>query len=166
MALPLQTPLQMPLRFTMTVKILQVSSKYWKQCSGTHPIDVYHPGLPRFSLFLQHLEQISSRLYKEEVRQLTTSCRFQASSRVFSLIALSSSSFHFCSSSSFTFRSCHFFLLHLWAAANLAWASSSICFCSAATSHCICSRSSSRSESTRITSGFRMMGTTVPVLIF
>src|SRR5882724_7560610 len=108
MALPLQTPLQMPLRFTMTVKILQVSSEYWKQFSGTHPINVYHPGLPRFSLFLQHLEQISSRLYKEEVRQLTTSFCFRASSRVFSLITLSSSSFR-CSSSSFAFHSCRFF---------------------------------------------------------
>src|SRR5882724_13076466 len=86
--------------------------------------------------------------------------------QAFSLIALSSSSFHFRSSSSFAFCSCHFFSMCSWATTNLAWATSFIHLCLAAASCWICSRSASESESTGIDSGFMTMGTTVPAFAF
>src|SRR5882724_6073391 len=101
MALPLQTLLQTPQCFTMTIKI-QVSSRYQKQYSSTYPVNVYHTGFLHLSPLFQYLELISSQLYKK-VNKLTLSCPFWASSRALSLITLSSSSFHFRTSSSSTF---------------------------------------------------------------
>jgi len=125
----------------------QVSSEYWKQCSGTHPINIYPPCLLRLFLFPQHLELISSRLYR----------RSQTPHYKLPLLGLFQVFLLYCLILLFlpipllfllrllvlpllfvVFAGCHY----------LALTSSLIRLCSAAASHWICSKSSSGFEST------------------